>query len=186
MQEPRDLRAGSSSVKKIIRVVIALFLIGLLWKVFVRTAANPGPLPNLPGLVVLERTDTLGEADKKMQEAGFIPAGEARSDEKAQIQSYLGVEIFEHQAIVSTLGITEGSPRNVQIIHFFTEPNGGTMENPGEVFTDLRNKLTEALGKEPTELKVEGSSAWTWELNRQVNAFLSYYPGGIPILTYAY
>ena len=72
MQEPRDLRAGSSSVKKIIRIVIALILIGLLWKAFVRTAANPGSLPNLPGLVALERTDTLGAADTKMQEAGFF------------------------------------------------------------------------------------------------------------------
>ena len=121
-----------------------------------------------------------------MQEAGFIPAGEASSDEKAQIQSYLGVEIFEHQAIISTLGITEGSPRNVQIIHFFTEPNGGTMENPGEVFTALRNGLQESLKKKPEETVQDGLPALLWPLNKNVAAVLSYAGDGAPGLMYIF
>ena len=51
LQDQRDLKGERKPYKTILKVTFVFLLAIFLWKVFVSVATNPGPLPELPGLM---------------------------------------------------------------------------------------------------------------------------------------
>ena len=73
LQDQRDLKGERKPYKTILKVTFVFLLAIFLWKVFVSVATNPGPLPELPGLIDLQKAETFDKADKALQDAGFLP-----------------------------------------------------------------------------------------------------------------
>ena len=73
LQDQRDLKGERKPYKTILKVTFVFLLAIFLWKVFVSVATNPGPLPELPGLIDLQKAENYEQADKVLQETGFLP-----------------------------------------------------------------------------------------------------------------
>ena len=73
LQDQRDLKGERKPYKTILKVTFVFLLAIFLWKVFVSVATNPGPLPELPGLIDLQKAENYEQADKALQDAGFLP-----------------------------------------------------------------------------------------------------------------
>ena len=165
----------------IVFVLIALILGGALVKsgneVTERKVA-------LDGEVLLNGDISFEEADAKLREAGFEPLDGNVFQLEGQIQDYKGRKVYGHKAILSVLGYTAvGEKSNMlAIMHYFLEDSSANREHPGENFTDVREKLTQSLGKEPTE--EEGFL--NWQLKGGSSAMMGYIQDGLWMLVYAY
>ena len=96
-------------------------------------------------------------------------------------------EIFgQTPAYCMLLSIQDTEPGPVTTAYYFREPAGGTFENPGEVFTAIRDELKKSLKKEPEETVQDGLPALLWPLNKNVAAVLSYAGDGAPGLMYIF
>ena len=124
------------------------------------------------------------EADKKLREAGFVPMDGNIFQLDGQIQDYEGREVYGHKATLSVLGYTAvGEKSNMlAIMHYFLEDSSANREHPGKSFTDVREKLTQSLGKEPKE--EEGFLFW--ELKGRSSVMMGYVQDGLWMLVYAY
>lgn len=138
----------------------------------------------LDGEVLLNGDISFEEADQKLREAGFVPLDGGVSQEEAQVQRYEGREVYGHKAELSSLGYTAyGENSNMLAIsHYFMEDPSTNMENPGESFTDIRQKLTQGLGKEPSE--EEGFLFW--QLKGKSSVMMGYVSDGFWMLVYSY
>ena len=163
LQDQRDLKGERKPYKTILKVTFVFLLAIFLWKVFVSVATNPGPLPELPGLIDLHT---------HISRRAFRPKV---------------AEIFgQTPAYCMLLSIQDAEPGPVTTAYYFREPAGGTFENPGEVFTAIRDGLKGLLKKEPEETVQDGLPALLWPLNKNVAAVLSYAGDGAPGLMYIF
>ncbi len=190
LQDQRDLKGERKPYKTILKVTFVFLLAIFLWKVFVSVATNPGPLPELPGLIDLQKAETYDKADKILQETGFLPLQD-KQNPIPQITMRMFrpkvAEIFGQTPVYCMLlSIQDAEPGPVTTAYYFREPAGGTFENPGEVFTAIRNGLKGLLKKEPEETVQDGLPALLWPLNKNVAAVLSYAQDSAPGLMYIF
>ena len=194
LQEPRDLRADNRAGKKVIKYILVLIFAVIIGKLFLTVLGdivnNPGPLPELPGLIDLQKAENYEQADKALQDAGFLPLLDKQTP-IPQITMRMFkpkvTEIFgQTPAYCMLLSIQDTEPGPVTTAYYFREPAGGTFENPGEVFTAIRDGLKGLLKKEPEEMVQDGLPALLWPLNKNVAAVLSYAGDGAPGLMYIF
>lgn len=190
LQDQRDLKGERKPYKTILKVTFVFLLAIFLWKVFVSVATNPGPLPELPGLIDLQKAENYEQADKALQDADFLPLQD-KQNPIPQITMRMFqpkvTEIFgQTPAYCMLLSIQDTEPGPVTTAYYFREPAGGTFENPGEVFTAIRDGLKKSLKKEPEETVQDGLPALLWPLNKNVAAVLSYAGDGAPGLMYIF
>ena len=120
------------------------------------------------------------EADRKVQEAGYIPKEEAVRDGDIDSRNYLGSEIFGYKTMGSTL-ISYG--KIVILGHYFTEESEEyNTDNPGPVFNDIRQELTDKIGKAPKL----GDVYYYWELDDKTTVELCYVINGLVSVGYVY
>ena len=190
LQEPRDLKGERKPYKTILKVTFVFLLAIFLWKVFVSVATNPGPLPELPGLIDLQKAENYEQADKALQDAGFLPLQDKQNPiPQITMRAFRPkvTEIFgQTPAYCMLMSIQDAEPGPVTTAYYFREPAGGTFENPGEVFTAIRDELKKSLKKEPEETVQVGLPALLWPLNKNVAAVLSYAGDGAPGLMYIF
>lgn len=194
LQEPRDLRAdnraGRKAIKYILVFIIALIIGHLFLTVLGAILNNPGPLPELPGLIDLQKAETFDKADKALQDAGFLPLQDKQTPiPQITMRAFQPkvTEIFgQTPAYCMLLSVQDAEPGPVTTAYYFREPAGGTFENPGEVFTAIRDGLNASLKKEPEETVQDGLPALLWPLNKNVAAGLSYAGDGAPVLMYIF
>ena len=184
LQDQRDLKGERKPYKAILKVTFVFLLAIFLWKVFVSVATNPGPLPELPGLIDLQKAENYEQANKALQDAGFLPLQD-KQNPIPQITMLAFrpkvTEIFgQTPAYCMLMSIQDAEPGPVTTAYYFREPAGGTFENPGEVFTAIRDGLNASLKKEPEETVQDGLPALLWPLNKNVAAVLSYAGDGAP------
>ena len=145
MQDQRDLKGERKPYKTILKVTLVFLLAIFLWKVFVSLATNPGPLPELPGLIDLQKAENYEQADKALQDVGFLPLQDKQNPiPQITMRAFLPkvTEIFgQTPAYCMLMSIQDAEPGPVTTAYYFREPAGGTFENPGEVFTALRDGL---------------------------------------------
>ena len=171
----------------IIRIVITLLLTIFLWKVFVFIVSDKNEIL-LPGDAKLNGSMNFEEADRKMQEAGFVPFSEIFENTDGPYRWYKGVDIYGHTPYFSAMGVAENNKQQwAQIIHFFQEPESTDMKNPGKIITDIKEKLTESIGMAPTWNDESGAKCWEWELTIGLKVVLFYsVPNDLAALTYGY
>ena len=190
LQDQRDLKGERKPYKTILKVTFVFLLAIFLWKVFVSVATNPGPLPELPGLIDLQKAENYEQADKALQDAGFLPLQDKQNPiPQITMRAFRPkvAEIFgQTPAYCMLMSIQDAEPGPVTTAYYFREPAGGTFENPGEVFTAIRDELKKSLKKEPEETVQEGLPALLWPLNKNVAAVLSYAGDGAPGLMYIF
>ena len=190
LQDQRDLKGERKPYKTILKVTFVFLLAIFLWKVFVSVATNPGPLPELPGLIDLQKAESYEQADKALQDAGFLPLQDKQNPiPQITMRAFRPkvAEIFgQTPAYCMLLSIQDAEPGPVTTAYYFREPAGGTFENPGEVFTAIRDGLKGLLKKEPEETVQDGLPALLWPLNKNVAAVLSYAGDGAPGLMYIF
>ena len=190
LQDQRDLKGERKPYKTILKVTFVFLLAIFLWKVFVSVATNPGPLPELPGLIDLQKATTFDKADKALQDAGFSVV---QNKLNLMPQTYTGmyqpkdVEIYgQTPALCGLIALEDATDGVVMIDYYFQETADSTLENPGEVFTALRNGLQESLKKKPEESVQDGMLALIWQLNKNAAAALFYAQDGTPMLIYMF
>ena len=190
LQDQRDLKGERKPYKTILKVTFVFLLAIFLWKVFVSVATNPGPLPELPGLIDLQKATTFDNADKILKGAGFSVV---QNKLNLMPQTYTGmyqskdVEIYgQTPALCYLIALEDATDGVVMIDYYFQETADSTLENPGEVFTALRNGLQESLKKKPEESVQDGMPALIWQLNKNAAAALFYSQDGTPMLTYMF
>ena len=190
LQDQRDLKGERKPYKTILKVTFVLLLAIFLWKVFVSVATNPGPLPELPGLIDLQKAENYEQANKALQDAGFLPLQDKQNPiPQITMRAFRPkvAEIFgQTPAYCMLMSIQDAEPGPVTTAYYFREPAGGTFENPGEVFTAIRDGLKKSLKKEPEETVQDGLPALLWPLNKNVAAVLSYAGDGAPGLMYIF
>lgn len=190
LQDQRDLKGERKPYKTILKVTFVFLLAIFLWKVFVSVATNPGPLPELPGLIDLQKAENYEQADKALQDAGFLPLQDKQNPiPQITMRAFQPkvTEIFgQAPAYCMLLSVQDSEPGPVTTAYYFREPAGGTFENPGEVFTAIRDGLKGLLKKEPEETVQDGLPALLWQLNKNVAAGLSYAGDGAPVLMYIF
>ena len=97
------------------------------------------------------------------------------------------VEIYgQAPALCYLIALEDATDGVVMIDYYFQETANSTLENPGEVFTALRNGLQESLKKKPEESVQDGMPALIWQLNKNAAAALFYSQDGTPMLTYMF
>ena len=169
---------------KIIRVVIALLLMLVLLKVFAYDTTEKSKLL-LPGDAKLSSSMSFEEADRKMQEAGFVPFTEVFEDADGSFRWYKGVDIYGYTPYFSAIGIADSTKHWSQIVHFFQEPESADMKNPGKIITDIKEKLTESIGIAP--IWNSEAECWEWEPKYGFKVILYYsVPNDMAALTYGY
>ena len=190
LQDQRDLKGERKPYKTILKVTFVFLLAIFLWKVFVSVATNPGPLPELPGLIDLQKAENYEQANKALQDAGFLPLQDKQNPiPQITMRAFQPkvTEIFgQTPAYCMLMSIQDAEPGPVTTAYYFREPAGGTFENPGEVFTAIRDELKKSLKKEPEETVQDGLPALLWPLNKNVAAGLSYAGDGAPGLMYIF
>ena len=190
LQDQRDLKGERKPYKTILKVTFVFLLAIFLWKVFVSVATNPGPLPELPGLIDLQKAENYEQANKALQDAGFLPLQDKQNPiPQITMRAFRPkvAEIFgQTPAYCMLMSIQDTEPGPVTTAYYFREPAGGTFENPGEVFTAIRDELKKSLKKEPEETVQDGLPALLWPLNKNVAAVLSYAGDGAPGLMYIF
>ena len=190
LQDQRDLKGERKPYKTILKVTFVFFLAIFLWKVFVSVATNPGPLPELPGLIDLQKAENYEQADKALQDAGFLPLQDKQNPiPQITMRAFRPkvTEIFgQTPAYCMLMSIQDTEPGPVTTAYYFREPAGGTFENPGEVFTAIRDGLNASLKKKPEESVQDGMPALIWQLNKNAAAALFYSQDGTPMLTYMF
>lgn len=190
LQDQRDLKGERKPYKTILKVTFVFLLAIFLWKVFVSVATNPGPLPELPGLIDLQKAENYEQANKALQDAGFLPLQDKQNPiPQITMRAFRPkvTEIFgQTPAYCMLMSIQDAEPGPVTTAYYFREPAGGTFENPGEVFTAIRDELKKSLKKEPEETVQDGLPALLWPLNKNVAAVLSYAGDGAPGLMYIF
>ena len=190
LQDQRDLKGERKPYKTILKVTFVFLLAIFLWKVFVSVATNPGPLPELPGLIDLQKAENYEQADKALQDAGFLPLQDKQNPiPQITMRAFQPkvTEIFgQTPAYCMLLSVQDAEPGPVTTAYYFREPAGGTFENPGEVFTAIRDELKKSLKKEPEETVQDGLPALLWPLNKNVAAVLSYAGDGAPGFMYIF
>lgn len=190
LQDQRDLKGERKPYKTILKVTFVFLLAIFLWKVFVSVATNPGPLPELPGLIDLQKAENYEQADKALQDAGFLPLQDKQNPiPQITMRAFRPkvAEIFgQTPAYCMLMSIQDAEPGPVTTAYYFREPAGGTFENPGEVFTAIRDGLNASLKKKPEETVQDGLPALLWPLNKNVAAVLSYAGDGAPGLMYIF
>ena len=190
LQDQRDLKGERKPYKTILKVTFVFLLAIFLWKVFVSVATNPGPLPELPGLIDLQKAENYEQANKALQDAGFLPLQDKQNPiPQITMRAFRPkvAEIFgQTPAYCMLMSIQDAEPGPVTTAYYFREPAGGTFENPGEVFTAIRDELKKSLKKEPEETVQDGLPALLWPLNKNVAAVLSYAGDGAPGLMYIF
>ena len=190
LQDQRDLKGERKPYKTILKVTFVFLLAIFLWKVFVSVATNPGPLPELPGLIDLQKAENYEQANKALQDAGFLPLQDKQNPiPQITMRAFQPkvTKIFgQTPAYCMLLSVQDAEPGPVTTAYYFREPAGGTFENPGEVFTAIRDELKKSLKKEPEETVQDGLPALLWPLNKNVAAVLSYAGDGAPGLMYIF
>ena len=190
LQDQRDLKGERKPYKTILKVTFVFLLAIFLWKVFVSVATNPGPLPELPGLIDLQKAENYEQANKALQDAGFLPLQDKQNPiPQITMRAFRPkvTEIFgQTPAYCMLMSIQDAEPGPVTTAYYFREPAGGTFEKPGEVFTAIRDGLKGLLKKEPEETVQDGLPALLWPLNKNVAAVLSYAGDGAPGLMYIF
>lgn len=181
MERDKIRKRGRTNLRVIIFVLAVVILGGALIR---NETQETERKVALDGEVLLNGDISFEEADAKLREAGFVPVESDVSPEDAQVQRYEGRKVYGHKADISLLGYTAlGKKSNMlAIIHCFTEDPLTNTENPGKSFTDVREKLTQSLGKEPTE--EEGFLYW--ELKGRSTVIMGYMQNGLWELMYSY
>lgn len=171
-------RDGSDNKRIFIIYGVVLLVCAALWGLSAWNEARH--VPELPGEVVLKGKMSFEEADRKVQEAGYIPKEDTVREEKIESRNYLSSEVFGYKTMGSTL-ISYG--KIVILGHYFTEESEEyNTDNPGPVFTDIRQELTDKIGKEPKL----GDIYYYWELDDKTTVQLFYVMNGFLSVGYTY
>ena len=181
MERDKIRKRGRTNLRVIIFVLAVVILGGALVR---NETQETERKVALDGEVLLNGDISFEEADKKLREAGFVPMDGNIFQLDGQIQDYEGREVYGHKATLSVLGYTAvGEKSNMlAIMHYFLEDSSANREHPGKSFTDVREKLTQSLGKEPKE--EEGFLFW--ELKGRSSVMMGYVQDGLWMLVYAY
>lgn len=181
MEREKIRKRGRTNLRVIIFVLAVVILGGALIR---NETQGTERKVALDGEVLLNGDISFEEADAKLREAGFVPMEGSISQDGTQAQGYEGREVYGHKANLSSLGYTAlGEKSNMLgISHYFVEDTPTNMENPGESFTDIREKLTQSLGKEPTE---ENGFLY-WQLKGRSTVMMGYVSDGFWMLVYSY
>ena len=170
------------NVRKIL-VIVVLFCFSVLglakWIEYHRG-------PALPGEVILKGDMDMAEADAMLQEAGYIPKGEVKSDDQHDIRFYESSEAFGYTTIFSELSVKKSGSKNTHFIHFFKETSeGNTVDKPGDVFKAIMTMLIKQIDEYPTKFTTP-VEAWTWKVNKKTRVHMVYASDGIFAVEYHY
>ncbi len=178
-------RERSSSVRLIafILLVAAVGAVLLFWTQ--KKRANAGD-------VDLNASMSFAQADKKMQDAGYVSFGNPETFGNTTVQYYgTSPRVFGMGADVSALDVTDGNGGMVRICHFFTEDNSWTdqvfsMDNPGEVFRYMKQNLVGIYGEPEFVQESTGISYLCWARGGGSRVILGYLQDCMPALYYVY
>ena len=176
-------------IKRVLRILMIIIIVGGVgWGIGAWMEARH--VPALPGEVILKGNMSFEEADRKVQEAGYIPRGEMSQDEEGDYgQAYESSEAFGYKTKGSVLGVKEsGGYRYVLFFLYFDESSEEyNADNPGKVFNDILNELTGKIGEDPV-IKNETSfgNRWDWNLKGKTTVSLCYAADGVVCVSYCY
>lgn len=101
------------------------------------------------------------EARKQMRQAGFKEDGEVYVSREYRRAAFEPAEVYGHRTLFSVLEVSEDKDAQVVAGHVYEEPGKGSMDKQGEVFRDLKKRLT-VLHGEPLEYNMDPIGYYMW------------------------
>ena len=137
------------------------------------------------GEVELNPSMRFEEADRKMQEAGYIPVFKAEKHGNTITRYYEGRSVLGLVPAFTVLEHMEGKEGGFRVGHSFEDAVGSASENPGQVYLHLKKELTALFGEPETRTEATGSYL-VWSRKTSGPVLLGYIADGIPMLYFIY
>ena len=137
------------------------------------------------GIVELKASMRFEEADRKMQQAGYIPVFKAEKHGNITARYYEGRPVLGQVPAFTVLEHIEGTEGGFRIGHSFEDEAGSSAEKPGPVYLHLKKELTALLGEPETRTEITGPYL-AWSRKNSGEVLLGYMADGIPMLYFLY
>ena len=137
------------------------------------------------GEVELNPSMRFEEADRKMQEAGYIPVFKAEKHGSITTRYYEGRSVLGQVPAFTVLEHVEGKEGGFRVGHSFEDAEGSSSENPGQVYLHLEKELAALFGGPETRTEATGPYL-VWPRKNSGPVLLGYMADGIPMLYFIY
>ena len=176
--DPESAYAKSGS-RRLIAFILAVIILGAaaIWIMQSRQETL--------GEVELNASMRFEEADRKMQQAGYVPVFKAEKHGNTTTRYYEGRPVLGRMPAFTVLEHTEGETGGFRIFHSFEDERGSSAENPGPVYRHLKKELTALLGEPETRTDITGTYL-VWSRKNSSRVLLGYMADGMPMLYFLY
>lgn len=183
--DPKFYGNDGSEKKNVIRILVIVLIVGAIAYGFGLWKENQRG-PALPGEVILKGDMDIAEADKLLQEAGYIPEDEVKTNDRYYKLYYKSSEVFGYTTVRSALAVDKTGSQGMYFIHCFEDDSEeNNADNPGEKFKAIYTILTKQIDEYP-KMVSSSDKAWTWSLNRKTKVHMLYTSDGVFVVEYHY
>ena len=136
------------------------------------------------GEAELRASMSFEEADRTLQQSGYIPLDRIRRNGSQTYRTYDSRILFGCVPAYSMLVAEEQeSEKQLQLTHVFEESGKHGMADPGEIFLKLKEELTKLYGT-PEEQRGDSVKYWQWRRKDGSLILLGYVAQSMPLLYY--
>ena len=183
--DPKWYDNDGSEKKHLIKILVIILLVAAVawvygaWKETQR-------VPALPGEVILKGDMSISAAGELLQESGYIPESETRSDDLYYHRYYKSSEVLGYPTEFSMLAVAKNGSEGVHFVHYFTDDSKeNNADNPGETYRAIAAALVDKIGEYPTAEKSRVNS-YVWKLNKKTQVSITYASENMFFVNYQY